>query len=248
MCVLCVCVLVVLFHFLCLSSLSIHSLSPSVHNYSLFLSLQEQHWWKRWAVSPSIHPLLIHSLVIQLLLSLSSPSMFSICGLTGLLGTLYLLFLTIAGLETFTGLLEDSSTTETVLSYNCWIGDLHWTSWGLFNYRDCSFLQLLDWRPSLDFLRTFQLQRLSYFKLFLFLVFIYFFITVFLYNFLVLLLYLLIVFKKSFFYLNLSKVNLNFSFKDNYFKLIIIIITLTFFHKNWISLELNFFWNFNTSF
>ena len=26
------------------------------------------------------------------------------------------------------------------LFYNCWIGDLHWTSWGLFNYRDCFFL------------------------------------------------------------------------------------------------------------
>ena len=73
--------------------------------------------------------------------------MFSTCGLTGLLGTLHLLFPTIVeletftgllggletftgllggletftgllgGLETFTGLLGDSSTTDTVLSY-----------------------------------------------------------------------------------------------------------------------------------
>ena len=61
----------------------------------------------------SIHPFLIHSLVIQLLLSFS-PSMFSTCGLTGLLGTLYLFFPTIAGLEAFTGLFGNSSTTETV--------------------------------------------------------------------------------------------------------------------------------------
>ena len=29
------------------------------------------------------------------------------------------------------------------LFYNCWIGDLHWTSWGLFNYRDCFFFCFL---------------------------------------------------------------------------------------------------------
>ena len=121
-CCVCVCVLVVLFHFLCLSSLSIHSFSPSVHDYSLFLSLQEQHWWKRWAVFPSIHPLFIHSLVFSCYSSLSS-SMFSTCGLTGLLGTLHLLFPT------------DLHWTS------WWIRDLHWTSWELFNYRD-SFIFL----------------------------------------------------------------------------------------------------------
>ena len=43
-CALCVCRLVVLFHFLCLSSLSIHSLSPLVQlSLLFFLSLQEQH-------------------------------------------------------------------------------------------------------------------------------------------------------------------------------------------------------------
>ena len=114
-CCVCVCRLVVPFHFLCLSSLSIYSLSPSVHNYSLFLSLQEQHWWKRWAVSPSIHPHLIHSLVIQLLF-------FS-----------FSLYVLILWTDSTIGKFPSS------LSYNCLIGDLHWTSLGLFNYRDCLF-------------------------------------------------------------------------------------------------------------
>ena len=40
------------------------------------------------------------------------------------------------------------------LSYNCWIGDLHWTSWELSLF---PFLQMLDWRPSLDFSGTLSL-------------------------------------------------------------------------------------------
>ena len=84
----------------------------------------------------SIHPLFIHSLVIQLLSSLS-PSMFSTCGLTGLLGTLHLLFSTIVELETFTGLLGGLETFTGILVdwrpsldflVDC-SGDLHWTSW-----------------------------------------------------------------------------------------------------------------------
>ena len=53
----CVCRLVVPFHFLCHSSLSIHSLSPPVQLITTLLPLQEQNCWKRWAIFPSIsHP------------------------------------------------------------------------------------------------------------------------------------------------------------------------------------------------
>ena len=38
--------------------------------------------------------------------------------------------------------------------YNYWIGDCHWTSWGPSIF---SFLQFLNWRPSLDFLGTLYL-------------------------------------------------------------------------------------------
>ena len=97
----------------------------------------------------SIHSsLFIHSLVIQLLFSLS-PSMFSTCGLimTGLLGELSIF----------------------------------------------SFLQLLDWRPSLvlDFLGTLQLQRLFLF-LFLVVIFLFFYFII------CYLLCVLIFFKKHF--------------------------------------------------
>ena len=121
------------FHFLCLSCLSIYTLSLPVHNYSLFLSFHEQHWLKRWAASPSIHPLLIHSLVIQLLffsLSLYVLNLWTEWSLGNSLSSLY---------------------------YNCWIRDLHWTSSSsmfspcglsglLGTFSVFSFLQLLDWR------------------------------------------------------------------------------------------------------
>ena len=134
--------------------------------------------------------------------------MFSTCGLNGLLGTLYLLFSTITGLETFTGLLEDSQLQRlsyfsifsflqlldwrpsldflgtlnyrdcliflSSLFYNYWIGDLHWTSWGLSTTETVLFFYLLF--STITGLETFtglledsQLQRLSYFSIFSFL-------------------------------------------------------------------------------
>ena len=118
------------------SSVSLHSLSTHCHHQFIttlsFFPCRSSTGEKG---ELSLHPFTSHPfLVNQLLFLYLSPSMFSTCGLTGLLGTFYLLFPTIAGLETFTGLLGDSLSS---FSYNCWIGDLHWTSWGLLNYKDC---------------------------------------------------------------------------------------------------------------
>ena len=115
----CVCRLVVFFHFLCLSSLSIHSLSPSVHNYSLLLSFSFPAGAAlvRKVSCLSIHPSTSHPFFSYPVVILSF--------------SLYVLNL-------WTDWTLGNSLSS--CSYNCWIGDLQWTSWGLFNYRDCLIL------------------------------------------------------------------------------------------------------------
>ena len=167
MCAVCVCRLMVLFHFLCLSSLSIHSLSLSVHNYSLLLSfsLPKGAALVKKVSCLSIHPSTSHPFFSNPVVILS-------------------FFLYVLNLWTEWTLGNSLSS----LFYNYWIGDLHWTSWGLSTtetvlffyllfstitgldtftglfgdsqlqrlsyFSIFSFLQLLDWRPSLDFLGT----------------------------------------------------------------------------------------------
>ena len=105
----CVCACCVCWWSLFTSSVSLHSLSIHCHHQfitTLFFFPCRSSTGEKGELS--LHPLLINSLVIQLLFFSFSPSMFSTCGLTGLLGTIYLLFPTITGLEIFTGLLENS--------------------------------------------------------------------------------------------------------------------------------------------
>ena len=110
MCAVCVCRLVVLFHFLCLSSLSIHSLSLSVHNYSLSLSfsLPTGAALVKKVSCLSIHPSTSHPFFSNPVVILSF--------------SLYVLNL-------WTDWTLGNSLSS--LFYNYWIGDLHCTSRGL---------------------------------------------------------------------------------------------------------------------
>ena len=207
MCAVCVCRLVVLFHFLCLSSL--HSLSLSVHNYSLLLSfsLPTGAALVKKVSCLSIHPSTSHpffsnpvvilsfflyvlNLWTEWTLGISLSSLFYNYWIGDLHWTsrgisttetvlfFYLLFSTITGLETFTGLFGDSqlqrlSYFSLLFYYNYWIRDLHWTSWGLSTTETVLLFYLLF--STITGLETFtgllgdsQLQRLSYFLFFYF--------------------------------------------------------------------------------
>ena len=99
------------------SSVSLHSLSTHCHHqFITTLSFFPCRSGTGEKGELSLHPFTSHPFFsYPVVILLFSPSMFSTCGLTGLLGTHHHLFPIIVGLEIFTGLLGDSSTTETVL-------------------------------------------------------------------------------------------------------------------------------------
>ena len=103
------------------SSVSLHSLSIHCHHqYITTLSFFPCRSSTGEKGELSLHPFTSHPFFSFPVVILSfSPSMFSTCGLTGLLGTLSLLFLTIVGLETFTGLLGNSTTETFLYIFSC---------------------------------------------------------------------------------------------------------------------------------
>ena len=132
MCVLCVCVGWWSFF---TSSVSLHFLSIHCHHQlvtTLFSFLAGAVLVKKVS-SFSIHPSTSHPFysnpVVILSFSLYVLNLWTDWNLWNSLSFCF----TITGLETVIGLLGDFLSS---LFYNYWIGDLHWISWGLFNYRD----------------------------------------------------------------------------------------------------------------